>query len=226
MKYVWFSCSSPVLYAIRQEHTSWRLLLFTNIASIYKHKHTIENNLLTRECCASQIILLQSASWEVINKGILLGCYPDCKILAAHCRTPWPTQVLARSGRHSRRTSAHNCICSTHRRQSSIQITLICRWTEEWICMLHPSHKASVKFASYFLFFHSSQPLVPLLNLFFSYFNCRLWCVHCKFAIAVLSSNLACSATTYNRRAVEDLLGWHWTINKQPHSRLSSLSSF
>jgi hypothetical protein len=167
MKYVWFSCSSPVLYAIRQEHTSWRLLLFTNIASIYKHKHTIENNLLTRECCASQIILLQSASWEVINKGILLGCYPDCKILAAHCRTPWPTQVLARSGRHSRRTSAHNCICSTHRRQSwSKSLSSADELKNEYVCSIQTTRRPASSRRISFFFIHPN-PWYLFLTFFF-----------------------------------------------------------
>lgn len=99
--------------------------------------------------------------------GILLGCYPDCKILAAHCRTPWPTQVLARSGRHSRRTSAHNCICSTHRRQSwSKSLSSADELKNEYVCSIQTTRRPASSRRISFFFIHPN-PWYLFLTFFF-----------------------------------------------------------
>ena len=126
-----------------------------------------KNNLLTREDCASQIILQERKQKRY--KCILLGCYPDC--------TTWQLTAEHRSRRRSLDAAVelederqlHLFDAQTaklHPNHSSAE-----ELKDEYVCSI-PSTPQGVRQVCIFLFVFFIHP--TLLNLFFPYFNCRL----------------------------------------------------
>lgn len=111
-----------------------------------------KNNLLTREDCASQIILQERKQKRY--KCILLGCYPDC--------TTWQLTAEHRS----RRRSLHAAVELEDERQLHL--------FDARTAKLHPSHSSAGKLKNeyeYVCSIHATRSPASLHLSFFVFFN-------------------------------------------------------
>lgn len=94
--------------------------------------------------------------------GILLGCYPDCKILAAHCRRPWPTPgPCTQRDTAGGRAPITASVPRTDGKARSKSLSSADELKNEYVCSIQVSKPQGVRQVRVFPFF---SPFIPTLG--------------------------------------------------------------